>query len=125
MEIAAITTTNKRLNQNSNDVALLSENKESASKSIRKDELKKADMSQSEPVLNEQQATTLANSVNAFLDSIQTDLHVKIHKETNTAVFTIVRREDQKVIREVPAREMLEIKSRIEKMEGSFLNEKA
>jgi len=64
----------------------------------------------------------IAQNVNSYLESIQTDLKVEIHKETNKAIFKVVRKEDQKVIQEIPPKKMLEIEARIEEAIGSFIN---
>jgi flagellar protein FlaG len=68
------------------------------------------------------QAEAIAQRVNDFLESVETDLRVEIHKETHKAMFRIVRKQDQKVIQEVPPRSMLDIEANINKMAGSLIN---
>jgi flagellar protein FlaG len=80
---------------------------------------------QQDPVINTFQESEIAQKVNNFLKSIQTDIKVEIHKETHRTIFKIIRKDDQKVIREIPPREMLEIEAKIEKMIGSFLDTNA
>jgi len=72
--------------------------------------------------LTDTQAEAIAQSVNNFLESVQTDLKVEIHKETHKAIFRIVRKEDNKVIQEIPPKSMLDIEANIEKMVGSIIN---
>ena len=64
----------------------------------------------------------IAQNINSFLESIQTDLKVEIHKETHTPIFKVVRRQDAKVIREVPPRELLDIEVKIKDMVGSLFD---
>ncbi len=78
--------------------------------------------SQSEKQLSKENADHIAENLNRFLKSSQTDLRVEIDRKTNTAVFKIIRKSDKKVIKQVPPEELLEIESRIRKMAGSLLN---
>lgn len=73
-------------------------------------------------VLNTLEEDELEESINNFLKSVQTDIKVEIDRATNRTIFKIIRKDDQKVIREIPPHEMLEIEANIEKMIGSFLN---
>jgi len=64
----------------------------------------------------------LKDSIRKYLASSQKDLKVEIHKETNTPIFKIIRRQDNKVIQEIPPSELLEIKVRLKSEIGAFLN---
>lgn len=75
-----------------------------------------------EEKLSDTQAEAIAQRVNDFLKSVQTDLQIEIHKATHKAIFRVVRKEDQKVIQEIPPRSMLDIEANIEKMVGSLIN---
>lgn len=80
------------------------------------------DAAEHEQPLTGIQAEAIAQRVNDFLESVETDLRVEIHKETHKAMFRIVRKQDQKVIQEVPPRSMLDIEANINKMAGSLIN---
>ena len=58
--------------------------------------------------------------MNKFLNSTQTDLEVEIHKDTKTAIFKIVRKDDNKVIKEIPPKEVLELAAKIRSLVGSL-----
>jgi len=73
----------------------------------------------------DQELEEIASSVNEFLESVRTDLRVEIHRQTHTPIFKVVRKQDNKVIQEVPPRTMLEIKINMQKMAGAFLNMRA
>jgi flagellar protein FlaG len=76
------------------------------------------------PVYNEsidsKQLEDIAKSLNAFLNSTRTGLEVEIHKDTKTAIFKIIRKEDNKVIKEIPPKEVLELAARIKGLVGSL-----
>lgn len=71
------------------------------------------------------QLEKLAQSVNDFLKASQTDLRVEIDRETKTAIFKIIRKDDQKVIKEIPPKKLLDIASRIQQMVGSLVDSSA
>jgi len=68
--------------------------------------------------INNNKIEDIAGEINEFLKSIQTDLKVEIDRETHTAIFKIVKKEDGKLIREIPPRELLELSANIKKMVG-------
>lgn len=70
--------------------------------------------------IGEDKLEDVVKNVNDFFNSNQTDLKIEIHKETNTAVFKIVRRKDHKVIKQIPPEEILELAVNIRKMVGSL-----
>ncbi len=72
--------------------------------------------------LDNKEIHNIETSLNKFLKSIQTDLQVEIHKETKTAVFKIVKRDDKSVISEVPPSKLLDIEVRIREMVGSLFD---
>ncbi len=74
---------------------------------------------------NDAEIETIAESVNNYLKENETDLQVEIHKDSNTPIFKIVRKEDDEVIREIPPREMLEMASKIRDMVGVLVDANA
>ncbi len=88
-------------------------------------ETKQETISESDTTVNEEQAKKIAKGVDDFLKLIQTDLQVEIHQETKTPVFKIVRTDDNKVIKEVPPKVMLDIAVNIKNMVGSFVDDNA
>ena len=75
--------------------------------------------------LDDESIEKIAKGVDDFLKLIQTNLKVEIHKETNTAIFKIIRKNDNKVIKEVPPRAMLDIAVKIKDMVGSLVDANA
>ena len=76
-------------------------------------------------IVDNERIESIAHAVNEYLKSIQTNLEVEIHKETNTAVFKIVRKDDHKVLREVPPKALLDIVVKIRDMVGSLVDDNA
>ncbi|MCX8042917.1 MAG: flagellar protein FlaG [Desulfobacterota bacterium] len=75
--------------------------------------------------INQGSAEEIASQINEFLASVQKDLKVEIHRETKTPIFKIVRRQDNKVLQEIPPHELLVIRKTLEKFVGTMLNLKA
>lgn len=74
---------------------------------------------------NDAEIETIAESVNNYLKENETDLQVEIHKDSNTPIFKIVRKEDDEVIREIPPKEVLEMASKIRDMVGVLVDANA
>jgi flagellar protein FlaG len=68
--------------------------------------------------INNKQIEDIAGEINEFLKSIQTDVKVEIHRETHTAIFKIVKKDNDELLREIPSRELLELAANIKKMVG-------
>ena len=66
------------------------------------------------------QLEDIAKSLNKFLNTTRTDLEVEIHKDSKTAIFKIIRKDDNKVIKEIPPKEILELAARIKGLVGSL-----
>ncbi|RQD61857.1 MAG: hypothetical protein D5R98_06080 [Desulfonatronovibrio sp. MSAO_Bac4] len=62
------------------------------------------------------------NSIREYMDSMQVKLEFQIHEESNQVQVSVVNPENEKVIRKIPADEILELAASIEKMVGLFLN---
>lgn len=81
--------------------------------------------SEQETVIDEESIEKIAKGVDDFLKLTQTNLQVEIHKETHTPIFKIVRKDDNKVIKEVPPRAMLDIAVKVRDMIGSLVDDNA
>jgi flagellar protein FlaG len=86
---------------------------------------KKEPQNNENSLVDNEKMASIAHEVNEYLKSIQTNLEVEIHKETNTAVFKIVRKDDHKVLLEVPPKELLDISVKIRDMVGSLVDDNA
>ncbi|MFN2266995.1 MAG: flagellar protein FlaG [Desulfonatronovibrio sp.] len=62
------------------------------------------------------------NSIKEYMNSMQVKLEFQIHKESNQVQVSVVNPENEKVIRKIPADEILELAASIEEMVGLFLN---
>ena len=50
----------------------------------------------------------VADGLNKFLEYLEADLQFEIHEETERMMVKVVSRKDQKVIKEIPPRELLD-----------------
>lgn len=76
-------------------------------------------------VIDNKKIEDIADDINEFLESIQADLQVEIHREENTAIFKIVRKDDGKVIGGVPPGELLEVYNNVRKIVSSLFDSNA
>ena len=63
-------------------------------------------------------------ALNGFMDAINSDLHFVIHDKTKELMMRVVDRRDNKVVKEIPTHEMLDVIANIREYVGSLLDKK-
>lgn len=64
-------------------------------------------------------------ALNAFMLTINSDLHFVIHEDTDVVMLQVVDRRDNSVVKEIPSHEMLDVLARIRESVGALLDEEA
>jgi flagellar protein FlaG len=67
----------------------------------------------------------IAEVMDNYVKSIQTDLKIQVHKGTGDIMVKVLSKEDGRVIREIPSEELLNLAAKMEQMTGTLLNENA
>jgi len=65
----------------------------------------------------------VAQAMENYVDSLERDLKIQIHKETGNIMVSVISKEDGKTIREIPSEELLNLAARMEEMTGVIVNE--
>ncbi|MFC1821096.1 flagellar protein FlaG [Thermodesulfobacteriota bacterium] len=65
----------------------------------------------------------IAQAMDNYMKSVQTDLEIKVHKGTGDIMVKVLAKEDGRVIREIPSEELLNLAAKMESMTGALLNE--
>ena len=65
----------------------------------------------------------IAEAMDNYMKSVQTDLEIKVHKGTGDIMVKVLAKEDGRVIREIPPEELLNLAAKMESMTGALLNE--
>lgn len=69
----------------------------------------------------EETTKRVAEAMDKYVRSIQSDLEIKIHEETGKIIVKVISHETGEVIREIPSEEMLKLAERMEEMAGGLL----
>ena len=67
----------------------------------------------------------IAEAMDKYVNSVQKDLHITFHSSTGKVMVKVISEEDGKVIREIPAEELLDLAAKLEEMTGALFNENA
>ena len=70
---------------------------------------------------NEEMTKRVAEAMDQYIRSIQSDLEIKIHQETGRIVVRVISHETGEVIREIPSEEMLKLAEKMDEMTGGLL----
>lgn len=70
---------------------------------------------------NEETTKRVAEAMDQYVRSIQSDLQISIHDETGKIVVKVISHETGEVIREIPPEEMLKLAEKMEEMAGGLL----
>ncbi len=62
------------------------------------------------------------NSIREYMDSMGVKLEFEIHKESGTVQVKVLDPETEKIVREIPSDEILDLAESIEEMVGLFVN---
>ena len=75
--------------------------------------------------LSRQDVEIMNEALNNFMKTINSTLHFRVHEDTGVLMMQVVDRRDDKVIKEIPSQEMLDVIARIRESVGAFLDERA
>ena len=68
--------------------------------------------------------TRIAEAMDSYVQSIQRDLKMQVHEETGNIMVRVTSRDGNKVIREIPPKELLDLAARMEELAGVLFDEK-
>ncbi|MBN1625120.1 MAG: flagellar protein FlaG [Deltaproteobacteria bacterium] len=67
----------------------------------------------------------IVEAMDSYVRSVQRDLKIQVHRATGQIMVKVISKENGKVIREIPAGEILDLAAKLEEMAGALFNEKA
>ncbi|MBM7570236.1 flagellar protein FlaG [Aquibacillus albus] len=74
--------------------------------------------------LNHEEAKTLVESLNKFLEPTYTDLKFEFHEKLEKYYVTVVDPESEEVIKEIPPRKLLDVYASMAELMGFIVDEK-
>jgi len=60
----------------------------------------------------------IAEAMDKYMKSNQTDLSIKVHKATGNIMVKVISQDDGKIIREIPPEKLLNLAAKMEQMIG-------
>lgn len=82
------------------------------------------ELSKAEDIIDIGQVNSSVERMNKAMTALNTTLHFAIHEETNRLMVQLVDSKENKVIKEYPSREFLDLIAKIKNMIGIFLDTK-
>lgn len=64
-------------------------------------------------------------AINDYMDELQTNLGFSIHDKTDQIIVTITNRETEEVIKQIPAKELVTIREKMEELTGILFSKTA
>lgn len=80
--------------------------------------------SQGPKMIDATEAEKITKALNQFMNEVNPNLHFKLHSETNTLMVQFVDEKNNKVVKEFPSHELLDVVGKIRDLVGSFLDKK-
>ena len=77
------------------------------------------------PGASQEKIEKLAQAMEEYVNSIQRDLKIQVHKDTGSLMVKIISAEDGKTIREIPPEELLNLAAKMDEMMGALFNSEA
>ena len=71
------------------------------------------------------EAETIVDSLNDSMDKLRTRLGFKLDDKGDNIIVTVINRESDEVVRQIPSEELLQLRDRMAELTGILLNEKA
>jgi flagellar protein FlaG len=65
----------------------------------------------------------VAQAIDKYLQSVQRDLKIQVHKETGDIIVKVISRQDGRVIREIPPEALLNLANKMEELTGILFDE--
>lgn len=75
--------------------------------------------------LETEDAKELTQALNKFFQSMNADLHFEIHEDTQRMIVQLVNTAEQKVLKEFPPRDFLDMVAKIREYVGALLDKRA
>ncbi|UQZ76082.1 flagellar biosynthesis protein FlaG [Niallia circulans] len=75
-------------------------------------------------ILKKEKAEEIVTSINEFLKPHYTSINFKVHDETERYYIEVVDKATEKVIREIPSKELLDIYAKMTEFIGIFIDKK-
>lgn len=75
-------------------------------------------------VLKKEKAEEIVTSINEFLKPHYTSISFKVHDETERYYIEVVDKDTDKVIREIPSKELLDVYAKMTEFIGIFIDKK-
>ncbi|MBU0995481.1 MAG: flagellar protein FlaG [Proteobacteria bacterium] len=76
-------------------------------------------------VISSAKMDTIVESLNDYMDMLQTTLGFSVDKRAEQIVVTVKNRESGEIIRQIPSEELLAIQEKMEELTGLILNKRA
>jgi flagellar protein FlaG len=73
----------------------------------------------------EEKIEQIAQAMEDYVNSVQRNLKIQVHKDTGSLMVKIISAEDGKTIREIPPEELLDLAAKMDEMLGALFNGKA
>jgi flagellar protein FlaG len=70
----------------------------------------------------EEQVVAMVDTLNEYMDELQTDLGFSIHDKTNQVIVSVTNRKTDELIRQIPAEELVTIREKMAELTGLILN---
>ena len=77
-----------------------------------------------EKELSKDEVIEINEALNSFMTAINSDLHFVIHERTKQIILQVVDRRDNKVVKEIPSEEMLDVIANIRESVGALLDKR-
>jgi flagellar protein FlaG len=107
---------------NAESAKLTSAQKGQRSSPLREPRVAATGKTETSPVhANEDTTRRVAEAMDKYVRSVQSDLQISIHDETGKIVVRVISHETGDVIREIPSEEMLKLAEKMEEMAGGLL----
>jgi len=75
--------------------------------------------------LTKEEINEINGVLNTFMNTIDSNLHFVLHDKTKELMLQVVDRRDNKVVKEIPSREMLDVIARIRESVGALFDKRA
>lgn len=73
---------------------------------------------------SEKELQDITNQLNSFMQSLNTNIHFELHRETETLMVQVEDSQTHKIIKEVPSSELLDMVAKLRECIGAFVDKK-
>ena len=72
----------------------------------------------------EKELQDITKQLNSFMQSLNTNIHFELHRETETLMVQVEDSQTHKIIKEVPSSELLDMVAKLRECIGAFVDKK-